>query len=256
MKDYRKYIQNWTHSEVIIASNLKNWYETFNSAGLDEKTGLPLFMQDTERSYKQALDRIPSITDVLPPHLLFEPVEPPSRLKSQLNTWIGARGVESKLEKFHHQLAHFANRGMRRSLTDALSISGMAIYNLRIRFRIRLLRDVNLRKDYPANQTSPSHLNHSIISMINRKARQAGLDCDVHEYVEILPEDNLERFMSQYWEEQKERNVRVTPSCTRQRMCNMCGSRIEINPNQLSSVASASHQGRKRKRKPQHNDQQ
>ena len=104
---------------------------------------------------------------------------------------------------------------MRRSLTDALSISGMAVYNLRIRFRLRLLRDVHLWKEYPANQTSPSHLNHSILSMINRKARKAGLDFDVHEYVEILPEDNSERFMSQYWEEQKERNVSVTPSCTR-----------------------------------------
>ena len=54
--------------------------------------------------------------------------------KAQLNTYIGVWwGVESKLEKMHHCLHYFRNRGMQRSLTDALvSLAEICKWNIQV----------------------------------------------------------------------------------------------------------------------------
>jgi len=57
----------------------------------------------------------------------------PSRYsRSRLDTYIGMRGPESKGEKNHHAIVHYANGGMRPALVDALTFAGMANDNLRM----------------------------------------------------------------------------------------------------------------------------
>jgi hypothetical protein len=63
---------------------------------------------------------------------MYRAVLPPLGSKSQLIKWIGVRGVESKLERSHQAIVHFANTGMGRELADDLTIAGIALYNLHI----------------------------------------------------------------------------------------------------------------------------
>ena len=75
-----------------------------------------------------------------------------------------------KLEKLHHSLRHFGNRGMRRSLADALSLAGLCEWNARIRYRHRILRNKKLRDSIPFQfRDSPSHRNHSHLNLINHQ---------------------------------------------------------------------------------------
>jgi hypothetical protein len=224
-------IRVWTRPEQIIGERMDEWFSKFEEADEDPKTKQDLFTWETKKAFDNVRKYIFAITDVLDRKDLYEPVEPGSRSKSKLKTWVGARGTESKLEKFHHCLAHFANRGMRRELVDAVSLAGMALFNLRIRYRQKLNSSPKLKDSIPSEfQKSPSHLNHSRLHLINKKGRIAGLKFDVHLDLVKLPQDNGERFLGEYWLEQKERNARLEAeelktSKIQRCMCETCGGR-------------------------------
>ena len=152
-----------------------------------------------------------AITDVLPPEDLFIQITPSKYSRSNLNTYIGMRGPESKGEKNHHAIAHYANGGMRPALVDALTFAGMAHDNLRLRYYHDVLRlEKDLRAEIPSEfRRVPPHLNHSRLAYINKIATACeGINFDVHKNVQPLPQDNKERFMSEYLVEQIEMNER------------------------------------------------
>ena len=83
------------------------------------------------------------------------------------------------------------------------------------------------RKKVPLCFHNAAHYtNHLELAMINQLAADAGLD-PIHKDVEVLPEDNGERFFSEYLTEQLKRDEdgvtydNVTKRC----MCKACGGR-------------------------------
>ena len=89
-------------------------------------------------------------------------------------------GAESKLEKAHHAIAHFANTGMRHTLADYLGMAGLALYNLRICYRHKVAELPAAKRALipTAFQNAPAFTNHLRLSRNNSLGRQAGLDVD------------------------------------------------------------------------------
>ena len=88
-----------------------------------------------------------------------------------------------------------------------------------------------------AYQTFAHHVNHLRLAFINRLAKKAGLNFNVHGNVERIPRDNGERFFSLYLMQERERNEKYTPDLVTQRcMCIRCGGRKNINNPYANSI--------------------
>ena len=95
--------------------------------------------------------------------------------KSQLPIWKSNRGVESTLEKAHYSLAYFDNKNMRYKLADALTISGIAQYNLKIQYcpSLQRMTPIERAKIPSVYRSFPYHIDHSCLAYINELTRQA-----------------------------------------------------------------------------------
>ena len=125
---------------------------------------------------------------------------------------------ESKLEAFHDRLAHFANSGMRDSLSDNLNLAGTCRrWNLGIRHKRALLMSPdenpstiakvqNQRKIIPGGwERVVPFFNHSELAHANTMAVSVG--CEIpFSRVEALPPDNGERFFFGVFERKKVNN--------------------------------------------------
>jgi hypothetical protein len=106
-------------------------------------------------------------------------------------------------------------------------MAGVAYYNRKIRYRAHVARlDPCERAKIPsAFHRAPQYTNHLRLSLINEAGKAAGLSDDIHGYAETLPPDNGERFFSEYFFQQVEREEngaqyeRVTNRC----LCTDCG---------------------------------
>jgi hypothetical protein len=225
-KKYRENIRVWSFNAAEIASRLIAWHKRFKNDH-DETIGEDLFTSDTEGAVVEQVRNAEWVTDKVSKDELYIEVAPGMRSQTKLPIYIGRRGAESKLEKGHHAIAHFANGGMRRSLADFLGMAGVAYYNRKIRYRAHVARlDPCERAKIPsAFHRAPQYTNHLRLSLINEAGKAAGLSDDIHGYAETLPPDNGERFFSEYFFQQVEREEngaqyeRVTNRC----LCTDCG---------------------------------
>jgi hypothetical protein len=211
---YSKYIRRWINPQPIIIDNLQRWFDRYKvtaSKGsqpvggrMDPVTGSTLFTEDTKNSVQNAYINAEGVIDTLRRDELYQGVQPTLNLKTKLTEWIGSRGVESKLEQSHQAIDHFANTGMGKELADALTLAGIALYNLHIRRRLQMscmpaFERVKVPTGY---QDVPAHTDHSRLNYINHLARTAGIESDVHTGVTKLQADNGEKFLSEYLEQQ------------------------------------------------------
>lgn len=232
-KTYRENIRVWSFGEAEIIGRLKEWLTKYQD-DFDENIGELLFTNATIKVVQEQMKNAKWVTDKLAKDRLYIQLEPGSMSKTHLPIFVGRRGAESKVEKGHHAIAHFANGGMRCSLADFLGMAGIALYNLKIRYRLKMgMLDPRERKKIPtALHGAPHFTNHLRMSLNNTLAREAGLTLDVHTYVEILQQDNGERFFSEYLFEQSERiecGVRYHKE-TNRCLCNNCGGGNHVNP--------------------------
>ena len=156
---------------------------------------------------------------------IYREVKPPPRAKHGLSKWISKR-AESKLESFHENVGNFGNTGMGHELCDALNLCGTARYNRVIRQRIALGKtEIEMEdKSAPATwQTVVSFLNHTELAYINNLAKMAGAEDLPFKWVEPLPDDNGERFFSEYLKVREE----IKQQCPKQQNdrcpCLKCG---------------------------------
>lgn len=205
-KSYSRYVQTWMKIDGEMKSNLKKWFEKYPDCR-DEKKGYKLYTPDTKNAYLRALERSGDITDTLLKEDLFKIVKPPAGSKSGLPIYIGNCGVESKLEKRHHLLAHYGNRSMSCQLADALNLAGIAQDNRRTHYHLEIAElDPEERLKIPNDfHNCPPFTNESQLERINKLGRLAGLNHDAHPGVCKLPKDNREQFFSEYLRAGKQR---------------------------------------------------
>jgi hypothetical protein len=145
---YSKYIRRWINPQPIKIDNLQRWFHRYKvtaskgsqPAGgrTDPITGSTLFTEDTKNSVLNAYINAEGVTNTLRRDKLYRGVQPTLNSKTKPTEWIGSRGVESKLERSHQAIVHFANTGMGKELSDALTLAGIALYNLYIRRRLQM----------------------------------------------------------------------------------------------------------------------
>ena len=224
---YREHVCVWTYSKKTINDKLSVWMTTYRDEYDD--CGKRLFTDFTVKTVIEQMSKTEYIVDCLSKDELYLEVKASAQSKTGLSTYIGARGSESKLEKGHHAIAHFANGGMRHTLADYLGLGGIALYNRRIRYRLKLakLKPEERAKVPVGFQTSPHYTDHLRLSHNNNLGRVAGLQVDVHKPsdVEILQPDNGERFFYEYWLQEQERVKQgvMKDEKTNQCLCKACG---------------------------------
>jgi hypothetical protein len=232
-KTYRENIRVWSYDEKEITRRLLDWLILFDNK-YDENLGEYLF-DGTGKVVREQIKKAKWVTDKLPKDELYIQIDHGLRSIAKLPICIGTRGAESKLEKGHHAIAHFANGGMRRSLSDFLGMAGLALYNLKIRHRLKNSKlSATARGETPtAFHGAPHFTNHLRLFRINILAKRAGLSGDVHEDVEILRPDNGERFFSEYLFQQLDREKKSVQHHveTNRCLCSECGGKIR-NPYQ------------------------
>jgi hypothetical protein len=211
---YNKYLRKEIREAQTIATNLHQWHAKYKvkaSEGatpaegeLDDHTGQTLFTTATRDAVINCQHNAVYLQDMLSQEAMYRELKPPPHSKHRLSEWLSNR-AESKLEKYHASLANFGNSGMDRELCDCLNLCGTARYNLHIRHRIALSETQMDEKWLPvAWQTVVSYNNHTQLAHINKLAREAGAEDVPFKWVEPLPEDNGERFFSEYLEQRKQ----------------------------------------------------
>jgi hypothetical protein len=153
----------------------------------------------------------------------------------QLSEWLSTRG-ESKLESFHDNLAHFGNTGMDAELADSLNLAGTARYNMKVRLKHALITgEVQPDPNLPVYwQKVVNHWDHSELEKINQLAHDAEATNLPFQNLELLNEDNGERFFSVYLKQEKERqqstyNDPRSDHC----QCDKCAADIDLDSAQL-----------------------
>ena len=227
-KTYRSNVRVYSYEEKTIQRNLGNWYEEFKD-DLDPAIEADLFTEATESAVLQQIGNAEWVVDKLPREELYQEVAPGTRSKTNLKVFVGVRGAESKLEKGHDIMGHLGNTAMRPSLADSLGMIGVARYNRSIRYRLKIAKmDPEERKRIPiCFQQAPHYMNHLRLTQINQLAAEVGLEAPPHSDVEILPEDNGERFFSEALMEHKKRDEAGVQyeDKTNRCMCKACGGR-------------------------------
>jgi hypothetical protein len=212
---YGKFIRKIIRQPLTMIQKLDDWFVRFkvtSSPGarepmgrLDPRTQLPIFTEDTKPAVENCKLKAEYLSDPLPLEDMYVTIPPSPNSKHNLPQFLSRR-VESKLESFHDNLSHFANCGMRSSLSDNLNLAGTARYNLAIRRRVLLSQSqenpelIEQRKKIPAAwEDTVDYYNHSELHYVNKLAVEvAGEKSAPFKNIELLQPDTGERFFSEY----------------------------------------------------------
>ena len=206
---YGKYLRKKIRGKQAITTKLEEWktkYKVRASEGsspargrLDPRTQQSLFTAETHQAIENCKNKAEFLSDPLPTKKMYLEIKAHPNSKHGLSEFVSYRG-ESKLESWHDNLAHFGNGGMNEALSDVLNLCGTARYNKKIRQNVRLanLNSQQRNKNMPAAwEGVVSHWNHCELAFINKLAVRCGAK-KPFDYVEDLPDDNGERFFSEY----------------------------------------------------------
>lgn len=134
---------------------------------------------------------------------MYRPIRTASKL--YLAEYISLWG-ESKLERFHNPIAHYANSAMNEDLCDNLNLTGTCCYNVIICHKIWLAKHV-CKSPIPVGlQSIPAFFNHTELAHTNTMAVEVGYSTVPFTDLEVLEPDNGERFFSEYFHKQDKRN--------------------------------------------------
>jgi len=237
---YGKYLRKRIHSPKLIAKNLEKWWEDFKLEASDGKpegrgrryNGKGVFTALSRDAFLSAVDHAQYITDLVHYSEMYEARDPPEDATHSLTSYVSLRGVESKLEKGHDILCNLANTGMRHELADLITLIGITGYNARIREMVRQnrLSPSERKAVHPSYRNIPFQYDES--RRLNEETQKAGLP-KPYPNAKALQEDNKERFLWEYYEEQALRDQkqgRLVLGCAKSSphrcQCNQC----ELNP--------------------------
>eukprot|EP00980_Cylindrotheca_fusiformis_P023779 scaffold10972_cov59-Cylindrotheca_fusiformis.AAC.2 len=217
--NYAKYLPKEIFSGDEIARRLSDYYEWLHRHLDGDKT----FFRTSEAQFKKQIDLNRETCHFIqdPEGLeMYVSVPASKRSKLQLATFVSKK-PESKLEAMHGQMAHYANCGMRPELADTLTLRGASEHNqcreFRIHSRSTTTSSMLLDKNQPAAGESssfavpgyiadfPKFFNDMQLDYLNKLASSKGFrphfpDC------KVLPSNNGEKFLSDYFLQQQLRN--------------------------------------------------
>ena len=215
---YDQYLRKEIHDPAVIATKLGQFQEMYQSK-VDED-GKELFTRNTSDAIADLLPVLKYLQDPPPEEVsVYREIKPPLSSTHNLSVW-ESRRLESHLEQFHKQLAHFGNTSMNKELADALSMRGTCENNVLVRHTAKIKEGTAGPRDLPIYlHDIPAFLDHSLLHYINvmctRKEMQPLFD-----NVTTPPNDNGERFLSVYLDQQRERNKKLNYCRNINKQCN------------------------------------
>jgi hypothetical protein len=209
LQRYGKFLPKAPKLYQVLLQGIDEWYTQFKE---DFDKGLATCAKDVLKDIRNQKEHLGHIQDIDGIDMYRE-VPPGPRSRSEqghgLSTFISKR-PESHLEASHGPLANYANTGMNAKLADILTLRGLACRNVKIRHKLTLRSETTTtttRKVPYYLREEPAHPNHSMLSYLNKQAKEKGLKLPFKN-VRPLPEDNGELFLSEYYQEQLKRNQR------------------------------------------------
>ena len=238
---YFKYLKKNIRTPAQIHQRFDNWWNKYKveaSKGkeqgkgrLDPRTRKKLFTPDTKDAIHFQKQNACWIQDPLPTKDMYRVVKQSPNSKHGLVEYSSYR-PESKIEAYHDHLGHFANSGMSEDLADALNLAGTARYNVAIRHKLWLetLPPHERGKTTLDFEKIPSYWNHTQLNTLNDMANKVGWETKPFPFAKPLPEDNGERFFSQYLHQQKMRIERYPPHRENSRcQCTQCARQPRLS---------------------------
>ena len=241
-RKYAKHLRKVVRTGEVISQNLTRWHQRYKSTASDPSTspaggrpdpttGKNLFTPDTKTVVQECQKTCFYLQDKVPLEQQYREIKPSRGSKHQLSRWVSLRG-ESKLENFHNPLAHFANTGMRAGIADVLNLLGTARHNVKQRHLLRLSEtDPSQRPAMPQHWAEKvSYWDETELDAINKIALSVGCQDVPFPDTRRLPEDNGERFFSEYLIEQKERDKVPRHPLNDLCPCGECATNLEKCP--------------------------
>jgi hypothetical protein len=234
-KKFAKYLKKKIRPPSVMGQYLTAWFDKYKvnssdplrpgSGRPDPLTGKYLFTPETKDTLTEQIKNADQIQDLAGLDEMYLKIPPNPNTKHGLPEYVSLR-CESKLEGFHHPLANFANTAMRPSLCDNLNLIGTSRYNVKIRHRIDMATDPLMRPNTTAYWANyPAYWNHSELAHVNLLAEATGYGITPFRNVRPLPEDNGEKFFSEYIVGQRERSASFPSSPLNDRcQCPSCGT--------------------------------
>ena len=201
---YSKYLRKKLREPNTMIQRIDDWFCKYKvtaspaarPAGgrLDPRHQVPSFTPETKSAVENCKEKAHHLADPMTIDQMYDKILPHPNSKHQLIEYISKRG-ESKLESFHDMLAHFANSGMRDTLSDNLHLAGTARYNLSIRHKRHLMTlEKTKRSAIPATwEKIVPYWNHSELTYVNKLATAVGCPPPFPK-AETLNNDTGERF--------------------------------------------------------------
>lgn len=125
----------WSYDMHTIREKLQKWYNKWK--GMHDATiESELFTTETEGAVTQQIKNACWVEDKLNRNSLYQAIAPGKKSKTNLPTFVGGRGAESKIEKAHHIILHACSIGMGQLLADSLGMAGVTRYNRNIQYRL------------------------------------------------------------------------------------------------------------------------
>ena len=155
---------------------------------------------------------------------VYREIKPNPDSKHQLSVF-ESRRLESHLEQFHKQLAHFGNTSMNKELADALSMRGTTEHNILVRHKNNLKKATTPCGLPGYLRDVPAFLDFSMLHYINSLCLKKGMR-KMFEDIQPLKEDNGETFLSVYLHQQRERSALLNYCRNASNQCN-CGSCLQ-----------------------------
>jgi len=206
----------------------------------DSTKGYCLCTQETVDACRNAERTVEYIEDRLSMSERYRAVAAPKRSKHQLPSYRSLRGTESLVESWHDAQQNLANTGSSIGLANCINHIGLADHNAKMRWRVlieSMLPEERGKIKYCFQRVNP-HKDHCILALINDLARNCGVSEPVYQHVRRLPEDNGERFFSEYYFQQLERNQGLRENeLTDRCQCRLCA----LNPTPLRHGQLDSH---------------
>ena len=217
-QQYDQYLRKEIHEAAVIATKLAQFQEAFESRADDD--GKELFTRNTTEAIADLLPVLNYLQDPHPEELsIYREVKAKEGSAHNLSVW-ESRRLESHLEQFHKLLAHYGNTSMNKELADALSMRGTCENNVLVRHNNKLRTQEMESSGLPAYlRDIPPFLDHSHLCYINSLASKKGMEVLFHAIREPN-EDNGERVLSSYLEQQRERNKKLGYCRNVSKQCN------------------------------------
>ena len=225
---YSTYLRKNLLPGQLIIHHLTAWLDKW--VDRRDHKGRKVCTVRTSNTTKEQIKKVEAKTDLISDPTgvqMYQRIPPGPRSLHNLPKWWCDR-PEALLEHFHLYMAHYGNPGMREQLVNLLTMGGTSEYNVKQRHK----RQVNNKKLNNIDtgiighfKDLPLYYDHSLLHHLNEEATRLKLTPPFEDVHQVQPL-NGEKFLSDYFHDQVERNLKSKADTGSRCECNECPRQV------------------------------